>query len=880
MESHMSVSRASVSVFLSEPAGLVALPARVADLLLRAAHQHPTSGLNLPRADCDGEATFLTYPALLDQAQRILGGLQACGYAAGRNVVLLLERAADFVPAFWACVLGGYVPCPLIHVRNQLESWAEHVAHVDTLLDHPLFVTIGALRSRLQGVTAVELDVLRDGEPEKSVFAARLTDPAIIVLSPASADNLKAAVLTHGNILASMAGKAERLNLTASDVTLNWMPLDHVASLLEAHMLPLYVGAMQLHVERADLQAQPLRFLRLVDRYRVSVAFAPDLVLGQIKAALQAARPGATRRQMLKCNLFCLRHLISSAEPNVVEGGRLFQDFLAQFGLVQTAVWRAFGMTETCAGAVYSCEFPVRDPSRQFASVGMPVTGLQMRIVDARGALVPPGEPGELQLRGPMVFTHYYDDATATTAAFTADGWFRSGSLARVEDGRLNLLGRREDSVTVDGAQYFSHELETALEKLDGIERSFVAVFPARPKGSDAERLVIVFATSFAWKDEARLYQLTVAVRNTATLLWGLRSSLVLPLPKDVFSKTMLGKIERAVLRKRLEAGELGVYEARIADLASRQLGGYTPPGDPTEAAIAATYAELLGLDPATLSATTSFFHFGGTSLDILKLKKKLEQRVGLTELPIVAILKNPTVRGLAARIAPRRLQERGEYDPIVPLQLSGVRTPLFCVHADTGEVLDFVNLANYFIAERPVYALRARGFNEGEKCFATLNELVNAYVDAIRRRQPHGPYAVAGYSYGGVVAFEITKVLEAQGERVAFVASFNLPPYIKYRPKGFDTTEGAVAKSLSSLGRTYLPSGTIGSMTVFCAHPLRGTRQDWLNNELKQWDEFTRLRNRYIEVAGEHHTLMDPKHVYSFQSVLRAELDRALASR
>jgi thioesterase domain-containing protein/acyl-CoA synthetase (AMP-forming)/AMP-acid ligase II len=876
----MSVSRASISVCLSESAGHVAPSASVSDLLLRAAHQHPTSGLNLPRAERDGEATFLGYPALLDQAQRILGGLQACGHAPGRNVVLLLERAGDFIPAFWACVLGGYVPCPLIQMRKQPESWAKHVAHVDTLLDHPLFIAIGALRSKLQDVTAVELDTLRNGAPEKTVFAGRLTDPAIIALSPASADNFKAAVLTQGNILASMAGKAERLKLTAADVTLNWIPLDHISALLEVHMLPLYVGAMQLHVERAALLAQPLRFLRLVDHYRVSVAFAPDLVLGQIKAALKAARPGATRRQMLKCNLFCLRHLISSAEPNVVEGGRLFQDFLAQFGLAQTAVWRAFGMTETCAGAVYSCEFPVRDPSRQFASVGVPVAGLQMRIVDARGALLPPGEAGELQLRGPMVFSHYYNDEVPTTAAFTGDGWFRSGTLGRVEEGRLNLLGRREDSVTVDGAQYFSHELETALEKLDGIERSFVAVFPARPKGADAERLAIVFATSFPWKDEARLYQLTVAVRNTATLLWGIRSSQIVPLPKDVFSKTILGKIERAVLRKRLEAGELGVCEARIADVANRQLGGYTPPGDATETAIAATFAELLGLDPATLSATTSFFQFGGTSLDIVKLKQKLEQRVGLTELPIVTILKNPTVRGLAARIAPRRLQEKGEYDPVVPLQLSGTRTPLFCVHPDTGEVLDFVNLANYFVTERPVYALRARGFNEGEKCFATLNELVNAYVDAIRRRQPHGPYAVAGYSYGGVIAFEIAKVLEAQGERVAFVASFNLPPYIKYRPKGFDPAEGAVAKSLLTLGRSYLPSGTIGSMTVFCAHPLRGTRQEWLNNELKQWDEFTRLRNRYIEVPGEHHTLMDPKHVYSFQSVLRAELDRALAGR
>src|SRR5579862_5430708 len=100
MESHMSVSRASISVCLPESVGHVAPPASVADLLLRAAHQHPTYGLNLPRPERDGEATFLSYSELLDQAQRIVGGLRACGHAPGRNVVLLLERASDFVPAF------------------------------------------------------------------------------------------------------------------------------------------------------------------------------------------------------------------------------------------------------------------------------------------------------------------------------------------------------------------------------------------------------------------------------------------------------------------------------------------------------------------------------------------------------------------------------------------------------------------------------------------------------------------------------------------------------------------------------------------------------------------------------------------------------------
>lgn len=262
-------------------------------------------------------------------------------------------------------------------------------------------------------------------------------------------------------------------------------------------------------------------------------------------------------------------------------------------------------------------------------------------------------------------------------------------------------------------------------------------------------------------------------------------------------------------------------------------------------------------------------------------------------------------------------------------------KTPLFCVHPGVGEVLVFVNLAKYFVNERPFYALRARGFNEGETYFETFDEMVSVYVEAIRKRQPHGPYAVAGYSYGGAVAFEIAKVLEAQGERVDFIGSFNLPPHIKYRMDELDPVEGAVnlafflslidkkqaeelplrlretapddfctqliriapperlveldldlakftawaglAQSLLTLGRSYVPSGTVESMTVFYAIPLRGTKENWLNNELRRWDDFTRSQNRYIDVAGEHYTLMGPKHVATFQAVLRAELDRAL---
>jgi thioesterase domain-containing protein/acyl carrier protein len=363
----------------------------------------------------------------------------------------------------------------------------------------------------------------------------------------------------------------------------------------------------------------------------------------------------------------------------------------------------------------------------------------------------------------------------------------------------------------------------------------------------------------------------------------------------------------------------------------NRQPVRYTPPSGQAETSIAELYAEVLKLDPAAVSSTSSFFDFGGTSLDVFRLKQKLEHRFGLENVPLATILQNPTVRALAASSTPA-LEDRG-YDPVAPLQVKGRKTPLFCVHAETGEVLGFVRLANYFADDRPFYALRARGFDQGESCFATFDEMVRTYTEAIRWRQPHGPYALAGYSYGAPVAFEIAKELESRGERVAFVGIIDMPPWLIYpfdaadcavrlalllalidgrqaeelpqrlrlpqsaedlcayllkiaRPERLAkldldlprfTAWTTVAQSLLRACHSYVPSGTVESATVFYAHPLRGTKQDWLTHQLYRWDEFARMPNRYVDVPGEHHTLMGPKHVAKFQAVLRSEIDRAL---
>ncbi|MBI0376492.1 non-ribosomal peptide synthetase [Streptomyces albiflaviniger] len=931
-------------------------PNSVARLLLRAARDHAHSGVRYLVGPTASESVRQSYPELLESALGLLSALRDRGLRPRDKVALLLDRQPEFLTVFWACLLGGFVPCPMVPISGDPARWAAQLTHVNELLDGPLLVTTEATRAELPEVPGLAVAVMEElraaedasgdasghasghasgadrGQPP-AVHSAAPDDLALLVLTSGSTGNSKAVMLTHGNILASMAGKAGKQRLTAADTTFNWISYDHVAALLEAHMLPLYVGAEQLHAEAAVILEEPLRFLRIISRHKVTMTFTPNFLLGPLNSSVhEVAEEISAGGEGL--DLSALRHIVSGGEANVVATGEAFLAHYAPYGLRESALWPAFGMTETCAGSIYNRAFPATDVGQEFANLGTPVEGLRIRVADDDHRALPEGEVGELQLSGPMITPGYYNNAEATEEAFTPDGWFRSGDLGRIDEGRLTLVGRSKDSVIVNGVNYFSHEIEAALEQLDDVAGGYVAAFPTRRPGSDTEQLVIAVSPEPADDDEAGLHRMITAVRSTVVMHWGFRPSLILPLPKDAFPKTSLGKTLRRRMRQRLESGGYDDVIERVAELTTRRLGGHTPPEGETERILAGIYAEMFDTTAERISATASFFDLGGTSLDILRLRRQVHRRLGVADLPVITVLTAPSVRQLAARLdggAPGG----AAYDPVVTLQSGGEKTPLFCVHPGVGEVLVFVNLAKYFVGDRPFHALRARGFNEGEKPFTSFQEMVECYVEAIRARQPHGPYAVAGYSYGGAVAFEIAKVLEAQGERVDFVGSFNLPPHIKYRMDELDFVETAtnlaffldlinkkqsldlpaelrplsqeeqlahllriapsarldeldldlakftawaeLAHGLTTLGRDYHPSGTTRSMTVFYAIPLRGTKEDWLANELRRWDDYTTEPNRYVDVPGEHYTLMGPRHVAAFQAVLRRELDRAL---
>ncbi|MBM9438475.1 non-ribosomal peptide synthetase [Actinacidiphila bryophytorum] len=759
----------------------------VGQLLLRAAARYPESGLYYRGTGSSAEFRRSSYPELLDQALRLLSGLRGLGLRPRDRVLLLMDDAEAFLPGFWACVLGGFVPCPLPPAAGNVEQAAAHHRHVHRLLGGPLLVTgerLAAEVPQVPGLTVATVEALADHDRASDVYEAEPEDLAVLMLTSGSTGQAKAVMLTHANLLASMRAKNGFHELGASDTVLNWVGFDHVAALLECHLLPLSTGSSQLHVPSSHILDEPLEFLRLISRHHVTVTFTPNFLLGLVNSARHRMPAGEA------LDLSRLRHIVSGGEAVPYTTGTAFLERFAPFGLRRDVLWPAFGMTETCAGSIYSLGFPDADAGQEFASVGLPVAALDVRVADAQDRALPDGRAGEVQLRGPMITPGYYHNEEATSSSRTADGWFRTGDIGRLRDGRLTLVGRSKDNIIVNGVNYFSHEIETALEELDHVTPSFVAAFPTRPEGSDTEQLVVAFHPRTRPGDDTALYDAMTAVRAAVVMHWGFRPALVLPLAREEFVKNSLGKISRAKLRARLEAGEFDDVTRATVEVIRQHMGDYSPPRTDNERALVRIYGETLDVSPSSVSATANFFDLGGTSLDLLRLRGSITQRLNVPGLQTIDLLNAPTVRALAGYLDENpagTVKTDDGYDPIVPMQQGGTKTPLFCVHPGAGEVLVLLDLARHFAGDRPFHALRARGFTSGETPFTSHGEMIAAYTRAIQDRQPHGPYALAGYSSGGLIAFAIAQELQSRGEQVAFLGGFDFPPVLTPLLVGLD---------------------------------------------------------------------------------------------
>jgi amino acid adenylation domain-containing protein/FkbM family methyltransferase len=568
--------RPSISHGAPLPSGL-GEPATLPEALRRAASAHSANGtLHLQH---DGSEVFRSYANLMEEAERILSGLrQRQGLRPGDKVIFQLDRTQDFLAAFWGCVLGGFIPVP-IAVAPTYDEASAAVAKLHNawqMLDHPVVLTSRELAPALHrwagrpghdGFHLEEVDSLRAESPDPDWYPGQPDDLAILLLTSGSTGKPKGVKLSHRNLLAMAAGTAVSQNFTDRDVTLNWMPLDHVGAISFLSCMATYLGCTQIHALTKTVLEDPLRWIRWIERYRATISWAPNFAFGLLNDRAEQIERG-------QWDLSSMRFLVSAGESVVAGTARRFLQLFRPYGLADTSLVPAFGMSETCSGITWSNRFSLANSSDDdsFVEVGPPIPGASLRIVSDEGRVVNEGTIGHLQLTGISVTSGYFDNPEVNRESFTEDGWFRTGDLGFLRDGRLTLTGRGKDVIIINGINYFSHEIEAVVEEVDGIETSFTAACAISGPQSVDELAIFFHAPGIA---ENRLASLLAEIRGRVARKIGINPTCLIPVARDAIPKTEIGKIQRTLLRKRFEAGE---FDAILKHVESVSGGAGTLP--------------------------------------------------------------------------------------------------------------------------------------------------------------------------------------------------------------------------------------------------------------------------------------------------------------
>ncbi|PHH75740.1 hypothetical protein CDD82_4306 [Ophiocordyceps australis] len=943
----------------------------------------------------------MTYADLYKEANQIsrtIQGLQE--FEVGRPVLLHFDDHCDVILWFWSVLFAGGLPVLSSPFSNIEEERYKHIRALSTILESPICFTRSrhvplfgdgsnlhiysvenlldetgqpfrhAKDSTINGnVTGFgnggdgqarnfenggngqahnfeNGDYTADGSTRCKTNGTHDKDLAMLMLTSGSTGNAKAVCLSHAQVLASVSGKAAVRKLPQGRPFLNWIGLDHVAGLLEIHLQALWLGADQIHVNAADIVPSPETFLDLLSRHQVSRTFAPNFFLAKLVAS------AGTLGKTSAWDLSNLVTITSGGEANDLKTCLAASALLSKFGAPRDVIMTGFGMTETCAGAIYNSDCPNYDVSRGYtiASLGRCIDGIEMRITTPEGGLAAPDEPGDVEVCGPAVFRGYYRNESATSQAFTPDHWFRTGDRGAIDsNGQLRLVGRAKEVININGVKFVAADIQTAIEDVLGDRVARVVVFPSA--ASDTEQVTIAYIPNMfplpheEMVDIARLVTQACLLRTaTRPLVFALGENSVPLLPLST-----LGKISRLKMARLFEDGVFAVdvelHQRAMLSASNaaeeRRKSQWKPPSE-AEVRLVQDVAETLGLTAEELDITClekSLFDIGFTSMHVIKLKYHIQRRLGV-EVSVLDIISKPTVGALAADLDSRLQHGKASdesYDPVVVFRASGSKTPLWLIHPGVGEVLVFVGLAKCLAADdRPVYALRAAGFERNHERFESIQQCVDVYTAAMRRCQPHGPYALAGYSYGSMLAFEVAKRLGAGGDQVCFLGCFNLPPHIKQRMRvlnwnlcllhlshflslvveevcdtlELDATFGNasrneamqwvldiahkprwdelnletdalerwadVAFGLQCMARNYDPSGQVSSMDIFHCIPLKAvapSQEVWLRNHLSHWADFVREAPRFHPVQGEHYTMIGPEHVVSFAQTLTEAL-------
>ncbi|AHF17054.1 non-ribosomal peptide synthetase [Niabella soli] len=693
----------------------------------------------------------LTYRQLNELANREANFLLARGLKKGDIVGLVLERAPQVIISMLAVLKcgGAYLPIdpgfPEDRINFMLEDSEARFVLVNNTFSGKLnpaasLIVIENIKQELlQAATAVTNIPVSGG------------DLAYLLYTSGSTGKPKGVMVSHKNLLNFLLSMKDIFRTGIHTKLLSVTTISFDIAGLEIY-LPLISGG-QLVLADKNTAKDSKALIELLKTGRIGMMQATPATY---KLMLQEEWPG-NRSLTLLCGGEALSKKV--AEALLQKCDRLFN----MYGPTETTIWST--VKEISA-------------SDKLITIGRPIQNTSVYVLDEDHNVLPPGTEGEIFIGGDGVALGYYKRPGLTAERFIPDLFsdkkgaklYKTGDLGKyLPNGELVCLGRSDNQAKIRGFRIELEEIEHYISKIEGIKDAVVKVEDA--DGLDPRLIGYVVLSDTAALNGA-------AVTRDEIIKWRRELGRTLPdymIPNGwvklkEFPLTPNKKVDRKALKYKTAEDEI-------------QKEPLAPSEELAVLIVGITNIWEEGIGVKGIEPNDNFFELGGNSMIAIKVMAEIEKQTG-AKLPIATLFESPTIKSLAEIIDTNKNFNHSRV--VIPIKPTGEKHPIFLVHAGGLNIMLYKSLSQYFDENQPLYGLQGLGIDGDVSHLKSMESIAQRYLSEVLEHDPTGPYIIMGYSFGGVIAFEMAKQLLAMGKKVKMlgILDTNIFREIKYSNK------------------------------------------------------------------------------------------------
>ncbi|PHM30278.1 amino acid adenylation domain-containing protein [Xenorhabdus innexi] len=673
------------------------------------------------------EGISLSYEELNLRANQLAHNLLELEVRPEDRVALFVERSIEMIVGLLGTLKAGgvYVPLDPTYPANRLAYMLDDASPVVLLTQSSLVNTLD------YPITTIVLDseiqrTVPDNNPDSHALGLTAHNLAYVIYTSGSTGQPKGVMVEHRSLCNVIFAHQDLLALNSNSRLLQFSSNSFDACILEC-CLTLLTGA-RLYLSKYDC----IRPGEVLSRYLAANTITHALLPPAVLAVMEE---------------------IPDTLHTLVVGGDVCSSALAKRCAPGRQMFNTYGPTEATIGATFYPCLPSRHQENNAAPIGRPIANTRIYILDSYRQPVLIGVTGEIYIAGIGVARGYLNQPELTAECFLADPFssepnarmYKIGDLARwLPDGNIEYLGRNDFQIKLRGLRIEPGEIEAQLVRCHGVREAVVVI----RENKACEKQLVAYLIA---EPETKLVPAELHQQLARYLARHMLPSVFVTL--NAFPLTPNGKLDRQALPE--------------PDQTATVTHDYQAPTGDTETALALIWQSLLGLEK--VGRHDNFFELGGHSLSAIKLLARMREQGMALSLSDLFIHQTLCEQALAVSKLVSHPLSVFDINP-VPLKPTGNMTPLFLVHDISGDPLVYSSLASLLPSALPIYALQALGIQTLTNSPSSIEELANRHIQAIRLIQPHGPYQIAGWSMGGVIAYEMAHQLTNQGEEVAFI--------------------------------------------------------------------------------------------------------------